>query len=367
MRHGTANDRLMAGLAVFLCALTSPANDQTKSRVDPFMSPGQEEARFKYLGFPKDYEDTTLCGAFDNVGAFKTLYVAKNIKPDIRALVIQELKSSGVVEVTENADKADYLVEMNTVYLMQLSLWAVARRPTVKLPGKRCEVMGGADVKLQPVVRKMIGFLWAMSGTDRGPRHFATSGRYYSKYACYKYIPDAEVLAFKRVYFERDTPNALVMQIAAELKAAGRYTVVADSQDADYMISLSRRDQTDVQRTQRPDIMDGGPVTMDPSDGSIQQGPDTRRSGGYDEKKVRFDVAELTIRGVKHPAKPGETGLVCDIYYKQADKIKGLAGLTRKDPGKKLTAELMRFLAAPDLTYSLYPKQVLDVFYSNGQ
>ncbi len=366
MRQQTANFRLMSCLTLWLFALSSTATAQTKSRVDPFMSSGQEEARFKYLGFPKDYEDKTLCGAFDNVGAFKTIYVAKNIQPDIRALVIQELTSSGVVEVTENADKADYLVEMNTVYLMQLSLWAVARRPTVKLPGMRCEVMGGADVKLQPVVGKMIGFLWAMSGPDRGPRHFATSGRYYSKYACYKYIPDAEVLAFKRVYFERDTPAPLIAQITSEIQAMGQYTVVTNSQDADYMISLSRREQSQTDKIRRPDIVYGGGIETD-DNGNTTAREVYSKHGGYDIKKTRFDIAELTIRGVKHPAKLGETGLVCDIYYKQADKVKGLSGLTRKDPGKKLTAELMRFLAAPDLTYSLYTKQLLDVFYSNGQ
>ena len=186
MHQGTAKSVVAITLALGFYAVATPVTAQTKSRVDPFMSSGQEEARFKYLGFPKDYEDKTLCGAFDNVGTFKTIYLAKNIQPDIRAVVIQELTSSGVVELTENADKADYLIEMNTAYVMQLSLWAVARRPTLKLPGMRCEVMGGADAKLQPVVRKMIGFLWAMSGPDRGPRHFATSGRYYSKYACYK-------------------------------------------------------------------------------------------------------------------------------------------------------------------------------------
>jgi hypothetical protein len=366
MRNTIITAAMVMTSAIISVAFTPPAKAQTKSRVDPFMSPGREEERFKYLGFPKDYEETSLCGAFDNVGAFKTIYVAKNINPDTRALVIQELKNSGVVEVTENADTADYLVEMSTEYVMQLRLWAVGRRPTVKLPGKRCEVSGGADVKLQPVVRKMIAFLWAMQGDDRGPRHFASAGRYNSKYACYKYISDAEVLRFKRVYLERDTPPALVAQIAAELKAAGRYTVVPNSQDADYMVSLSRREQTDVQRTQRPDIIVGGEVTMDPADGSTTQ-KTYRKNGGFDEKKVRFDIAELTIRGVKHPAKPGDAGLVCDIFYKQADKVKGIAGLARKDPGKKLTAELMRFLNQPDLTYSLWPKEVLNVFYSNGQ
>jgi hypothetical protein len=370
MRRSIAYFGLAISLTLGFFALSPAASAQTKpykSRVPDFMMRSNEEARFQILGFPMDYEQTSLCGAFDNVGPFRTIYLAKNIEPDVRALLTQQLTASGVVEIIENANKADYLVEMDTRYLMQLTLWAVSRRPNAKLYGQRCDVMGGADVKLQPVVGKMIGFLWAMQSSDRGPRHFSSSGRYISKYACYKYIPDAEILAFKRVYLERDTPPALAAQIAAELKAAGRYTVVANSQDADYMVSLSRREQTDVQRTQRPDIIDGGPISMDPSDGSIQQGEGTRRSGGYDQKKVRFDIAELTIRGVKHPPKPGAPGLVCDIYYKQADKIKGLSGLTRKDPGKKLTEELLRFFAAPDLTYSQYPKQVLEVFYSNGQ
>jgi hypothetical protein len=249
---------------------------------------------------------------------------------------------------------------------MQLSLWAVSRRPNAKLYGQRCQVMGAADLKLQPVVGKMIGFLWAMQGPGRGPRHFASAGRYYDKYACYKYIPDAEILAFKRVYLERDTPPDLKARIAEALKITGRYTVVDDSENADYMVSLSRREHSQIEKTQRPDIIVGGEVTMDPADGSTSQAT-YRRHGGYDEKKVRFAIAELTIRGVKHPSKPGAPGLVCDIYYKEADKIKGLAGLSRKDPGQKLAGELVRFLNQPDLSYSNWPKEVLDVFYSNGQ
>ncbi len=297
-------------------------------------------------GFPGNYEETSLCKPYEFTGPFKNIFIAKSFPPGFRATLEKTIIDSDAGTIVTDASKADYLVEMDKTALdvgfYRTYLWAVNSRPKATKMGLRCIVSSDMQLNDQPVqFKKIVGFMLINGTGDRGPRHFAFLDRYNYSSKCYGYISDADILAFKNIYIEMDTPPNLREYMASTLATSSNVRVVTKSSEADYMVSITREAGKITKQTQDPDY-----VQFDWNAGRAY-----RRSGEIKTSTSYYDVGELTIRGVQHPADANSKGLYCDIYSKKANKVSGLIGKQTKDPGKRLTAELLRFLSNPDLSY----------------
>ncbi len=306
------------------------------------------EGRDAFTGYPSNYEETTLCKPYEYIGPFKNIFIAKAFPPGFRAMLVKTITDNNAGTIVTDSTKADYLIELDgtglEVGFYRTFLWAVNSRPKGAKMGLRCLVSSSFQLNDKPIdFKEIVGFILVNAIGDQGPRHFAYRGRYDSKPKCYGYFDDTEILAFKKIYLELDTPANLREYMAAQIATNPNFQIVTKSSDADYMVSIKR---------------DAGKVT------TTTQGADYiqwdwstdrayKRSGEVTTSTSYYDVGELTIRGVKHPADASSLGMFCDIYSKRANKVSGLIGKATKDPGKRLTAELLQFLSKPDLSYGM--------------
>ncbi len=343
-----------------------------KSNV-PLMPAG---GRTKTPGFPSNYSEESRCMTFDELAQLQTVYLATNMEPTTRALLIDRLSDVSTMKIVPNANAADFLVEVDRVDgQAKLGLWAVASRPSGNKAGVRCNVMPNTKPTTEQVVNELGQYLTIIGGSRRGPGKAVVSpyrmsptgfpdtinGPYDDRILCYKRIPNEEILQFRTIYIAANTPPDLRSMLANAIAATGKYTVVDDAMDANYLVRFDRSLTTETTKYKEADRI--ATVDNDPTGTAMGMPSDTSEvfiPGAVTYKTRRFEVAALTVMAVKHPEKPGARGTVCGIYSQSESKIKGLAGLAMKNPGKKVTAALVRFLNAPDLSYSDFPPVVLE-------
>ncbi len=330
-------------------------------------------------GFPSNYVTTSNCVTFEDIAQFQTVYLAANIAPETRNMLTKKIEEIGAVRVVPNAQAAEFLVEVVTEENgTRLALWAVNQRPIKGKPGTRCNIMPNTKPMARQVVDDLGQYMAVMKSSRRGttiispyrmsPTGFPDyiSGPYKDKMLCYKKIPNEEILQFKTIYIADNTPPDLRDMLTTAISATGKYTVVGDAMDANYLVTFDRSIQSDTTKYKDPDRYE---TVSDDPDGAAMGLPTNSSEvfipGQVTYKTTRFEISNLSVYGVKHPQKPGEIGIVCGIFSKQASKIKGLAGLAMKNPSKKVTAALVKFLNDPDLSYGDYSPELLEILSQN--
>jgi hypothetical protein len=328
-------------------------------------------------GFPTNYTVTSNCVTFQDIAQFKSVYLAGNMDTETRAMLINKITQIGSVQITPDAGTAEFLVEVLPDQAgSRLALWAVGSRPEGKMLGTRCNVMPNIKPTARQVVDELGQYLAIMGSSRRGPGRAVISpyrmsptgfpdyinGPYRNKILCYKKISNEEILQFKNIYVAANTPPDLRNMITSAVNGIGRYNIVDDAVNANYLVTLDRDLQIETNTYKEPDRY----VSHDKSPEMTAMGMPADNEevfipGKVTKKTTRFEISNLTIMGVKHPEKPGDIGVVCGIFSKQASKIRGVEGWAMKSPGKKMTAELIKFLNNPDLSYSDYPPEILEV------
>ncbi len=335
--------------------------------------------RTKTPGFPANYTEAQKCISYQDLVQLKTVYLATNMDISTRALLIKKLSGIGTIDIVSSPKMAELLVEVNPVADggTQLALWAVASRPSAGKPGTRCNVMPNTKPSAQQVIDELGQYLIILGGSRRGPGKAVISpyrmsptgfpdyvnGPYTDRILCYKRIPNEEILQFRNIYIAANTPPDLRKMLTDSIYATGKYTVVDDAMNANYLVTFDRDMISQTIRSKEPDRI--ATVDNDPTSTAMGMPTGTHEvfiPGQVSYSTTRFEIASLTVKGVKHPDKPGEKGVICGIYYKEASKIRGLGGIAMKNPGKKVTAELIKFLNNPDLSYSDFPPEVLEAF-----
>jgi hypothetical protein len=314
-------------------------------------------------GFPADYNTTEKCVTFDEIAQFQKIFFAGNIAPETRAMLVNSVSKTGSMQIVSNASAADFLVEVAPEKNgTRLSLWAVASRPVAGKPGSRCNVMPVTKPTAQQAIDELSQYLTVLAGSKRGVGKVGDSasrmaqtgfpdylnGPYKHKNLCYKRIANEEILQFKNVYVAADTPPDLRSMITSAITSTGRFNVVDDSLKANYLIALTRDLNSSTETFKEPDKI------------VVGEWSETLVRGKTIKEKTDFETVGLSIMGVRHPNNAAEVGMVCGIYRVAASKVRGLSGWAMRDPGKTMTAELVKFLNKPDLTYSDYPTAVLE-------
>jgi hypothetical protein len=333
-------------------------------------------------GFPANYTVTSNCVTFQDIAQFQKVYLAGNLDLETREMLTNKIAQIGSVQITPDAKVAEFLIEVVPDQGgTRLALWAVGSRPSGKTLGTRCDVMPNIKPTAQQVVDELGQYLTIMGSSRRGPGKAVVSpyrmsptgfpdyinGPYRDRVLCYKRIPNEEILQFKNIYIAANTPPDLRNMLTTAINGTGRYNVVDDAMDANYLVRLDRDMVTQTDTSKEPDRI--ATVDNDPTGTAMGMPADTSQvfiPGAVTTTKTRFELGKLSLMAVKHPDKPGDIGVVCGLFFKEASKIKGLKGIGMKNPGKKMTAELIKFLNNPDLSYSDYPPAVLEAFATEG-
>jgi hypothetical protein len=184
-------------------------------------------------------------------------------------------------------------------------------------------------------------------------------GQYKSKIVCTGYLETTRVKAGSAIFMASNTPPKIRNLMTKTIAANGRYRLVPDSRQADFLIIFGRSSGTEARTTRWKDV-------------EHQKDEAGQDIGEYDvvEREsttyVTIDEARLTIFGVRHPASGKADGIICPLYSEKARKVRGAPGMFQGDPGKRLNSQLKTFLAKPDKKY--YPdlspteqSQILDL------
>jgi hypothetical protein len=359
-------------------------------------------AREAGTGFPSGLQTTGPCVTAAQVASFDTAFIAANVTPATRALILKTFAGSKALYFTDNPDEANLLIQITEgTGISDLNLWAVPNSGQ----GVKCDVMPNTKPTAAALVKDLNDYITALQIMNNGraghpPRiakgssaaskqpgstmaaamakstvvrapidpnsgfpDIGIGGRYTNKILCDSFLSKGDIDGFTNIFIARNAHPQMRTIVENAITGTPKYRIVQDSLTADFLIELDKREAINVERSRTPKVViaGGGSTNGDEpwSNGEASQSEPVLAGGDIVETRTKFDVSDFTVYGVKHPAQTNDQGIICGLYYQVESKARGLRGVTTKDPAKKLTQRLASFFQDPTFDYNakLYPPE----------